>query len=737
MKYLISCILLSGLFLNLNINAQISQGGTPLSFIYELSDDYELREYPAPDISKLIIEDSDRGKNGEIYRIGVSVPINAGLDNAGKWTEIPNKGRVWRFMIKAENAKALGVYFDKFNLPQGSKLFLYNYDKSQIIGAYTEINNHESDLFATELIDGDVVTLEYFEPLNCTEKAIINISEVSYVYRGYTSFKDKDYGDADDCLININCSEGTNWQDQKKGVARILLKIGSSYGWCSGSLVNNVKQDCKPYFLTADHCGTGASTSDFNQWVFYFHYESSNCSNAQPSGAKTMTGATLKARGGNGGSTGSDFILLQLNSSVPTSYNVYYNGWSNLNSATSSGVTIHHPMGDIKKISTFTSTPSTSGWNSSGLASHWKVTWAQTTNGRSVTEGGSSGSPLFNSNGLIMGDLTGGSSYCDYPENTYPDYYGKFSYSWSSNGTTAATRLKNWLDPDNTGATTLQGFYCGSTPPPPPPPTGSCDTVTNIQDSDQLTLYAYQQTWGTWTGHSGYGDDKFADFHSGTTQNTKLQGIYLAVAKAHAANTSSKISIKAWNSGSLPGSQLASKDVLINSLDPGYWNYVPFTSPVTVGSNFYVGYQIYYNSADTFAVYNAANRSSGVNTAFAYEDNAWHNWSEWSMYSSLGIFAVVCPVSTDAVENFDAENDILLFPNPSNGKFYIDPFIENNDNLNIVVYNNLGNEILRKTFVKPSPGPLLLDLPDVEPGIYFVQMQAGKKFTTRKISIIK
>jgi PKD repeat protein len=76
-----------------------------------------------------------------------------------------------------------------------------------------------------------------------------------------------------------------------------------------------------------------------------------------------------------------------------------------------------------------------------------------------VTEGGSSGSPIFNNSGRIVGDLTGGGSYCSTP--TSPDLYGKFSYSWDQNGSTAAERLKDWLDPDNTGITTLDGAYCG------------------------------------------------------------------------------------------------------------------------------------------------------------------------------------------------------------------------------------------------------------------------------------
>ncbi|NLA24738.1 MAG: PKD domain-containing protein, partial [Bacteroidales bacterium] len=74
-----------------------------------------------------------------------------------------------------------------------------------------------------------------------------------------------------------------------------------------------------------------------------------------------------------------------------------------------------------------------------------------------VTEGGSSGSPLFSNNKLIVGTLTGGSSDCGLPAQNQSDLYGKFDYHWESNGGADNVRLKPWLDPNNTGATILQG----------------------------------------------------------------------------------------------------------------------------------------------------------------------------------------------------------------------------------------------------------------------------------------
>ncbi|MEA3444615.1 MAG: hypothetical protein U9R19_07790 [Bacteroidota bacterium] len=437
-----------------------SQTGIPYSAQREIPAEIETIKLAKPDVRKFLQQDSETDKDGGYYRIGRSIETNVNMLEKGSWETLPNGDKVCRLQFSAPGALALGVYYNNFWLPEGGRLFLYDEKKHHVIGAFTNKNNPESGFFATELISGDVVTLEYNVEAGATQDAIINISELAYVYRGYDETNYKvvfGFGDSESCEVNINCSEGNNWQDQKRGVARILLKEGSQYGWCTGSLVNNVRQDFEPYFLTADHCGQYSSTSDYNQWIFYFNFEATACSNPTTApGYNTITGCTKISNGGNAGASGSDFKLLLFSSNVPVSFNVYFNGWNSINQGSSSGVCIHHPAGDIKKISTYTSSLTTAGWNGSGYNSHWRVYWSSTSNGHGVTEGGSSGSPLFNSSGNIAGTLTGGSSYCT---ATYmPDYYGKFSYSWQNNGTSAQSHLKEWLDPDTTGATVLSGI---------------------------------------------------------------------------------------------------------------------------------------------------------------------------------------------------------------------------------------------------------------------------------------
>ncbi|MEJ2595893.1 MAG: T9SS type A sorting domain-containing protein [bacterium] len=248
-------------------------------------------------------------------------------------------------------------------------------------------------------------------------------------------------------------------------MARILVREGSSLFWCSGSLMNNTSLDGTPYFLTANHCGESSSADDYSQWVFYFNYESADCEMpANEPAHQTLTGASLIAHSEGSTNSGSDFKLLLLDDEIPATYSVFFNGWDWTGIPSPTGVTIHHPEGDLKMISVYDEYLVSSqylGTSQDESGKYWKVFWVETESGFGVTEGGSSGSPIFSQEGYVLGSLAGGKASCTAPFQ--PDYYGKISYSWKSNGTTPERQLRPWLDPINTGQQKLRGIYFDST----------------------------------------------------------------------------------------------------------------------------------------------------------------------------------------------------------------------------------------------------------------------------------
>jgi hypothetical protein len=471
----LSAFVIFFLLFNLDFFAQISAGGNPISFMMKgLSNVQTVTMYKF-DVNKLLLEDSLDALSKEIpFRFGKSFNVNLNLENSGVWDELPSGDRIWRLRISSPGAYSINLIYNDYWLPEGAKLYLYNDDRSHIIGAFTNANNKETGKFATRPVIGDAVILEYFEPANVNYQGHINVSSVIHAYKDiFNILKQKDFGSSGSCNNNVNCPEGADWQNEKRAVAMVLLAGGTR--WCSGALVNNVNVDLKQYFLTADHC-LGASDT----WIFMFNYESPTCDNVDGPTNFTVQGSTLLAN-----NEDSDFALVEITEPIPTSYEVHWAGWSNIDVPSTHSTGIHHPAGDVKKIS-FDYDPSISSkyLDNQGITdSHWKIEqWDDGT-----TEGGSSGSPLFDQNHRIIGQLHGGWASCT---SLTADYYGKFAMSWDR-GETPETRLKDWLDPNDTGVQTLDGWDPTIGDPDDVPPTAITDlAVTNLM-SDKLTL--------TWT----------------------------------------------------------------------------------------------------------------------------------------------------------------------------------------------------------------------------------------------
>jgi hypothetical protein len=439
--------------------SQISQGGQPATIKFSIiNDNYPVFDYPSPDVERLLAEDAETDKYGIPTRFAECLPTSINLAKDGSWMNMPDGSRVCRLAIGSAYAQALLLYYEKFFIPEGGELFLYSADRYQVIGAFNNKTNSKGGAFATEMIYGDRVILEYVEPYGISAVPEVIVAEVGYVYRTADNVNGtRGFGGAGWCEVNVNCSEGNEWQDQKNAVCRIIVKYGTSSVWCSGATVNNTRQDGTPYLLTADHCGPSATSGEMNTWIFYFRYEGPDCENPTSDSAfksYTIVGCSkIAAAGGSG--VASDFKLVKLNQVVPENYNPYFLGWSTKGITSPEGVTIHQPQGDIRKISTYTTPLISSNWGNVANT-HWEVVWAQTENGHGVTEGGSSGCPIFNDEGRLLGQLTGGDASCSVL--TGPDYYGKFSYSWDKVGDADTLQLKPWLDPDNTGVEEIDGI---------------------------------------------------------------------------------------------------------------------------------------------------------------------------------------------------------------------------------------------------------------------------------------
>ncbi|MEL6810229.1 MAG: T9SS type A sorting domain-containing protein [Bacteroidota bacterium] len=442
--------------------AQADEGQDPVSWEYNL-ETVEPIELPPLDLAVVQQEDSinDLDKSRP-WRYGITRPVLLDPQTSGVWNTLDNGDRIWRVAIKSPRAINMSVNFDGFHLPQGARLQLYNGDRSDKSKSYTQENNRSSKVLGSWFVSGDVVWVEYYEPSYLAGTPELQIGSIIHGYRMdiVNAWVDGTRGlnDSGDCNYDVNCSVGEDF-DTKKDVVKkavALLNLGNGY-LCSASLINNTRSDKTPYLLTANHCLEG---SDPALWSVRFNWMSPGpvCGSIENStdiqSNFTMSGAEFRAA-----NSASDFALVELYNEIPTSWDVAFAGWDHTDTPPLFQVGIHHPNGDIMKICRDDDGAVKENANGTDV---WLIKGVSVGNGDGweigTTESGSSGSPLFNQAGRIIGQLYAGQSVCNGLENNGDyDVYGRMGVSWDA-GSSAETRLKDWLDPLNSGLTVLDAL---------------------------------------------------------------------------------------------------------------------------------------------------------------------------------------------------------------------------------------------------------------------------------------
>lgn len=380
--------------------------------------------------------------------------LDINSDTIGIWESPSTDKSTWKLVVNVPGAKGFFISFDEFYLPKDSKLYAYSKDDSKNAIIFSHEDNPDGGAYSLEGLKGDNVVLEYMTSTPLKEAPKLHLRNIGYKYTdnlgnelsGFNSSKNS-------CMINVNCPEGDLWDVQRRGVLQLrMTKSDNKTYLCSGSLVNNTSNDKTPYVLTAYHCFENMTKEQIEQTEFFFEYESPTCEENTLPIYKYHKGSEILVL--NPIKNGSDGALLKLSENIPNDWDVYFNGWDRENTGSNikSGSIIHHPLGDVKKITFYEAPLTSSKWNDNAPnGTHWIAYYSV-----GSTAGGSSGSPIFNQNGLIVGTLTGGDTSCSSPN--MPDYFGKFWFHWNKHPD-SSIHMNKYLDPANTDVKKIAGLY--------------------------------------------------------------------------------------------------------------------------------------------------------------------------------------------------------------------------------------------------------------------------------------
>jgi V8-like Glu-specific endopeptidase len=365
-------------------------------------------------------------------------------------------GYVWTSTITSPGAVAIRVQFKDFSLPGGAEAFFFS-PNGEAYGPYLGAGPDGTGEFWSHSVESStgVVLVRFHGPVDADDLRagsfrITDIAHVALDFPGQPDEADAG-GVASFCQYNASCVENASCTSQSavndaKGAAAKMRWISGAFVYiCSGGLIADTDSSTQiPYFLTANHCIS--KSKDANNLECYFQFSvscgTSTCPGSfDPAPSPKTMGSTIRATGSTG-----DFTLLQLAQNPPSGS--VFMGWNNSPVAFTSGLVLHrisHPSGAPQAYSRHeVDTAIGTCLNTA------RGPWIYSDNVFGAVEGGSSGSPVVNGSGEVVGQLTGccpaGGGDCnDVCHSNNHTIDGALAYYWSS--------VEQFLDPDGGGGT--------------------------------------------------------------------------------------------------------------------------------------------------------------------------------------------------------------------------------------------------------------------------------------------
>lgn len=488
---------------------------TPLSQVDQI-------RFEALDLEAIATQDALRESGGGLLRFAFPHAVDLSTERFGQWDEVGEQSiwrfRVhaedatltnFGFKdVRMPSEAQLFIYSPKAaSSRQG--------DTYSVIGPYGDEINQPQGVFWTPNLVGEDAIIEVSLPTAQRNQFSLVLQQVSHGYRGFgraaRDYQQPAVESADNaktscdtlggsrsgsCNQDVAClSEDDPWNDPRRSVGAYQV---NGVDFCTGSLVNNTNNDQRMLFMTARHC---IGPSDAANVVIFWNYEWPTCRrpgaaggtdvnppdpNQSSSGTSFIAATRDPFSGascpGGVGDECSDMILVEVNGTPDEAWDLYWSGWDRRpppsicadgpGADPTNGLcaTIHHPGVDEKRI-TWVNTDIEIGSIAGSDNVHWHPFWHTSppelpnmppappaTIPPAVTEGGSSGSPLYSADRRLIGVLSGGPAFCGATGASLSDFYGGLFHGWEGlDPLDDTTRMRPHLDPAGTNPEFIDG----------------------------------------------------------------------------------------------------------------------------------------------------------------------------------------------------------------------------------------------------------------------------------------
>jgi len=643
-------------------------------------------------------ESSDKYKT---YRFAEVVRVDISPEKDGSWHQISSSLRVWILGICSPGCSSIGLTFSHYRLMPGVKVFVYPYHSSNYLGAFTFRNNGRYGILPVSPLPDDSIIIEMQVPSYAEIYGNLRLGMVSL---GYPISRRYQYPTGDstlsaDCNVDVTCYLNRELQTQKHAVCKIIYE---NSGLCTGTLVNNTAWNGRPLILTSAHCIKNESAAQ--SAIFYFDYEREMC-DGKIKPLKSVAGSHLLAR-----NEEYDFALVEVQQKIPLDYNPVYAGWNVTGQPFAQSFTIHHPMGDVKKIA-INEDPVMNGriFNVPN-DNYWVVPNYET----GTTQAGSSGSSLFDSAFYIRGILSYGGESC---KPFIYDYYIRLDQAWETSPD-STLQLACWLDPINRKNKVLSFYQPPNTYLPFAIPISHVDSVDILKNTGIAGGYI--------AGTNPYGIKALAE-HFRINGSRYIYAVKIHVHRLYATSARSTLTLKIWSGRNQPDKLLYQQAILLFELAPEEYNLIRLDSMELVNESFFVGFEFNTQLSDTFSMYFAERPSLKENTAWARYDNGWYPLFSGTDYLYAALDMEVLGFNyyfnhKNRPGEFPFEDRVSVYPNPAQDQIQILFSATPTQPVTCRIYD-LQGRLCATVNRKNSPQNFAVETSSLRQGIYILSVQ--------------